>query len=143
MGIVEGNKPASDNEWEQVTRGGAAAIERWIDSELYGKSCNVVLIGANTAGRKWINYEIKSAWNSKKAVLGVYVHRLKDLNGYQSSRGSNPFDYFLLDGSDRKLSTVVSAYNPPYTNSKDAYAYIHDNLFDWIEQAIQIREDEG
>jgi MTH538 TIR-like domain (DUF1863) len=143
MGIVEGNKPAGDNEWEQVTRGGAAAIERWIDSELYGKSCNVVLIGANTAGRKWINYEIKRAWNSKKGVLGVYVHRLKDLNGYQSSRGSNPFDYFLLDGSDRKLSTVVSAYNPPYANSKDAYAYIHDNLFDWIEQAIQIREDEG
>lgn len=65
MGVVEGNKPASDNDWEEITSGGDAAIEKWIDEQLDGKSCNVVLIGEKTAGRKWINYEIKSAWNSK------------------------------------------------------------------------------
>lgn len=143
MGVIEGNKPATDNEWERITRGGASAIERWIDSQLNGKSCNVILIGENTAGRKWINYEIKAAWNSKKGVVGVYIHRLKDLNGYQSSKGSNPFEYFKMDGSEKKLSSIVAAYNPPYTNSKDVYAYINDNLFDWIEEAIEIREEQG
>ena len=100
-GVVEGNKPATDNEWERITKGGAAAIQRWIGRELDGKSCNVVLIGENTAGRRWINYEIKTAWNSKKGVVGVYIHRLRDLSGYQSPKGSNPFEYFKLNGSDK------------------------------------------
>jgi hypothetical protein len=144
MGVVEGNKPATDNEWERIARGGAAAIERWIDSQLDGKSCNVVLIGENTAGRKWINYEIGTAWNSKKGVVGVYIHKLKDLDGNQSEKGSNPFEYFELDdGSDKKLSSVVKAYNPPYANSRNAYAYIDDNLSDWIEEAIEIRQEQG
>ena len=99
------------------------------------------MLSRTTAGRKWINYEIKAAWNSKKGVVGAYVHRLKDLNGYQSARGNNPVEYFNLDGSDKKLSSVVKAYIPPYTNSKDVYVYINDNLANWIEEAIAIRED--
>ncbi len=141
MGVVEANKPATDNEWERITRGGDAAIQRWIDSQQYGTSCNVVLIGENTAGRKWINYEIRSAWNDKKGVVGVYIHGLKDLDGYQSSKGRNPFEHFTLEGTGKKLSSVVKAYNPPYTNSKDVYGYINDNLADWIEEAIEIREN--
>jgi hypothetical protein len=143
MGVVEGNKPATDNEWERISRGGSGAIQRWIDRQLDGKSCNVVLIGENTAGRRWINYEIKEAWNGKKGVVGVYIHRLRDLDGYQSAKGSNPFHYFTMDRSDKKLSSVVKAYNPPYTKSKEVYAYINDNLFDWIEEAIEIRQEEG
>jgi len=56
MGIVEGNRSATDHDWEQITKGGDKAIQKWIDDQLDGKSCNVVLIGENTAGRKWINY---------------------------------------------------------------------------------------
>jgi len=44
MGVVEGNKPATDNDWEEITSGGDRAIKKWIDDQLYGKSCNVVLI---------------------------------------------------------------------------------------------------
>ena len=28
IGSVEGNKPATDNDWEQITSGGAAAIKK-------------------------------------------------------------------------------------------------------------------
>ena len=58
-GAVEGNRPASDIEWETITRGGDAAIRHWIAEQLNGKSCLVVLIGSATAGRKWITYEIE------------------------------------------------------------------------------------
>src|SRR5712692_8300443 len=78
MGVIEGNRPASDNEWEQIKKGGDAAIQRWIDGQLSGKSIAIVLIGSNTAGRKWIKYEIKKAWGDSKGVLGIYVHKLKD-----------------------------------------------------------------
>jgi len=60
MGVLEGNPAASDNDWEAVKKGGDAAIQRWIDGQLFGKSCAVVLIGAQTAGRKWITVTMKS-----------------------------------------------------------------------------------
>jgi len=105
MGVVEGNKPATDNDWESITKGGDKAIQKWIDDQLTGKSCNVVLIGENTAGRKWIKYEIKEAWNNNKGVVGVYIHRLKDLDGNQSSKGRNPFEDFTV--GEKKTGTVI------------------------------------
>jgi hypothetical protein len=58
IGVLEGNNPVSDNQWETITRGGDAAIERWIANQMQGRSCTIVLIGQNTANRKWINHEI-------------------------------------------------------------------------------------
>ncbi len=141
MGVVEGNKPATDNEWEKITKGGPKAIQRWIDDQLDGKSCNVVLIGENTAGRKWIDYEIEAAWNNNKGVVGVYIHRLKDFDGNQTPKGRNPFEHFMMEDGQKKLSSIVKAYNPPYTDSREVYAYIQEKLADWIEEAIEIRQD--
>lgn len=141
MGVVEGNKSASDNDWEAITGKGDDAIRNWIDGQLKGRSCTIVLIGEKTAGRKWIKYEIKTSWNEPKGVLGIYIHNLKDLSGNQANKGRNPFDDFTMNGDNKKLSSIVKAYNPPYTNSKQVYKYISDNLWDWIEEAIQIRDD--
>jgi len=33
MGVVEGNAPVSDNDWETIQRGGDAAIKRWINGQ--------------------------------------------------------------------------------------------------------------
>ena len=30
IGSIEGNKPAADNDWEAVKKGGDVAIKRWI-----------------------------------------------------------------------------------------------------------------
>ena len=59
MGIIEGNKPVSDNDWESLRKDGDASIQKWIDDQFNGKSIAIVLIGEKTAGRKWIKYEIK------------------------------------------------------------------------------------
>ena len=56
MGVIEGDAPCSDNDWEKVTKGGDDAIKKWIAGQMSGKSCVVVLIGNDTAGRKWINH---------------------------------------------------------------------------------------
>jgi hypothetical protein len=140
IGVIEGNAPASDNDWEKITKGGDAAIEKWIDDQLAGKSVAIVLVGANTAGRKWISHEIATAWNNKKGVLGIYIHNITDSDGNQSTKGGNPFDYVTFGADKKKLSTVVRAYDPPYSLSADVYAYIKKNLNDWIEAAISIRD---
>ena len=96
IGAIEGNALMSDNQWETVTRGGDVAIRRWIDGQLHGKSCAIVLIGAQTAGRKWINYEIRKAWNDGKGLLGIYIHHLLNQDREQSYKGANPFTGFTV-----------------------------------------------
>ena len=59
MGVLEGNEPVSDNSWETVKKQGDAAVKKWIDNEMYGRSCVVVLVGAQTASRPWVKYEIE------------------------------------------------------------------------------------
>ncbi len=137
MGVVDGNKPATDNDWEAIKKGGDAAIKKWIDGQLSGKSVAIVLIGSKTAGRKWIKYEIKKAWEDGKGLLGIYAHNLKDKDGNQSSKGGNPFSAYKV--GDKNMSDIVKAYDPPYTTSKNVYDHIKNNLADWIEKAIEIR----
>ena len=91
IGAVESNAPVSDNDWETVTRGGDTAIRNWINSQMRGKSCAIVLIGRHTSGRKWIKYEIQKAWNDDKGLLGIHIHNLQDRNENQSAKGANPF----------------------------------------------------
>jgi hypothetical protein len=50
---------------------GDAAIENWIAHQMKGRSCTVVLVGANTANRKWINHEIVQSWDKGMGVVGI------------------------------------------------------------------------
>nr|MBP9871506.1 TIR domain-containing protein [Nitrosomonas sp.] len=137
MGIVEGQPLLSDHDWEEVEKGGDKAIEKWIDDQMTGKSCIVVLIGKDTASRKWVKHEIKKAWDAKKGVVGIYIHNLKNKDGEQTTQGSNPFDNITVDG--KKLSSIVNAHNPPYSVSTNVYDHIKSNIDDWVEKAIEIR----
>lgn len=139
IGVIEGNQPVSDNSWESIKRGGDSAIKRWIDDQLVGRSCTIVLIGAQTAGRKWINYEIETSWNESKGLVGIYIHNLKDLSGRQTNKGGNPFDTFTMNRNQASLSSIAKTYDPPHRDSKDAYNYISNHLSDWIEEAVRIR----
>jgi hypothetical protein len=136
IGALEDNKPVSHNDWEQVKRGGDAAIKRWIDNNLSYKSCLIVLVGTETANRPWVKYEIEKAWNDGKGVLGIYIHNLSCPRNGKSVKGNNPFDSFTMNNSTRKLSEIVKCYNP---NSANANRDIIDNLEGWIEEAIKIR----
>jgi hypothetical protein len=139
MGVIEGQRLLSPNEWQAVKRAGDAAIMRWIDEQMTGRSAVVVLIGSRTAGRRWVNYEIKKAWDDRRGLVGVYIHRLKDANQQQDGRGANPFSGFEVGGTP--LSSIVRAYDPPYVDSNQVYDYIKRNLETWIEEAITLRKN--
>ena len=138
MGMVDGNNPVSDNDWETVKKGGDAAIKRWIADQMDGRSCTVVLVGSNTANRKWINHEIVESWDDRMGVVGIYIHGLKNLDGHIASKGDNPFDY---DDTGKKLSSIVKCYTPSGKNSKEQYAWIKKYLSAAVEEAIKIRKN--
>jgi MTH538 TIR-like domain (DUF1863) len=129
----------TDNDWHTVTAGGDAAIKRWIADQMLGRSCTVVLVGAATANRKWINHEIVRSWDERMGVVGIYIHGLKNLAGDVSIQGANPFDYIGFGHTVRKLSSVVKCYNPSGADSKAKYAWIAEHLSNAVEEAVRIR----
>lgn len=131
MGVIEGNEPVKPNEWEQVKSKGSAAVETWIDNNMRGKSCVVVLIGSETANRPWVKYEIRKAWEDGKGLLGIYVHNLDCPRNGTCKKGNNPFSSITFK---RKGQVVIPAVYDP--KSTDAYADISKNLANWIEAAI-------
>jgi hypothetical protein len=146
-GVLEGNQPVSDNRWESITKGGDAAIKKWIQDEMSGKSCAVVLIGANTAGRKWINYELEYAWAAKKGVVGIFIHQLKDRDGNQATKGANPLRSVYVTQTSPlgvvtrpALSQLANAYEVKSTDSQAVYKAITSNLGSWVDEAIAIRK---
>lgn len=141
IGSIEGNRPAKDNDWETITGGGDAAIKKWISSQMVGKTCTVVLVGSNTANRKWINHEIVQSWDAGMGVVGIYIHGLKNLDGETAIKGENPFDYIIHGTTKNKLSSIVKCYNPGGSDSKERYAWISDHLGNAVEEAIKIRGD--
>lgn len=141
IGAIEGNRPASDNDWESVTAQGDAAIRHWIARQMEGRSCTVVLVGSGTANRKWINHEILESWNASMGVVGIYIHGLRNLAGETTVKGSNPFDYISMGNSNRKLSSVVKCYSPGGSTSKEKYAWISEHLANAVEEAIKIRKE--
>ncbi|MDR0966382.1 MAG: TIR domain-containing protein [Myxococcales bacterium] len=134
IGALESNSPAQPNQWEEVKRSGDTAIQRWIDNSMSNTSCVVVLIGSDTANRKWINYEIKKAWNDGKGLFGIYIQNLKDPRTGKCSRGKNPFDSFTI--GDKPMSEYVRTYDP---NQNDPYNDIANQIENWIECAIADR----
>ncbi|MDE3269238.1 MAG: TIR domain-containing protein [Pseudomonadota bacterium] len=78
--------------WESIKRRGDDAIRGWINEQLRGTSVTVVLIGAKTANRRWVKYEIEQSIDRKNGLLGIYIHNVKDFRtGAIDNKGKSPF----------------------------------------------------
>jgi hypothetical protein len=118
-------------DWESIKKKGNAAIERWIDDQLKNTSVTVVLIGAETASREWVQYEILKSWNRGNGVVGVRIHNIKHQDQKTDLAGRNPFDDFKLpDGT--LLSSVCKTYDWVIDDGRK-------NLGAWADEAANIR----
>jgi len=137
IGVIEGNKPVSANDWE-TTRKTPGGIEKWIDDNMKYRSCVVVLVGEKTYERPWVEYEIIKGWNDGKGAVGIYIHNLKCPRNGKCNQGPNPFTSITFKKDGSRLSNIVKCYDP---NSYDAYNDIANNIEQWVEEAIQIRNN--
>ncbi len=124
---LQANLEAKPNEWATITRSGDFAIKRWLEQQLRGRSCMIVLIGADTASRPGVRHEMARARQLQLGLLGVHVHGLADAKGKQSTKGPSPFDAH---------DAAVAVYDPPETESKQVYRFIADHLEAWVEKAV-------
>ena len=141
IGAIEGNKPVPDNDWEMVKAGGDTAIKKWIADQMYGRSCTVVLVGTNTASRKWINYEIIKSWDDGMGVVGIHIHGLENSKGDITTKGKNPFASIGHGKTGKMLSSIVKCYDPAGSNSQERYDWIKKHLANAVAEANKIRKD--
>lgn len=73
--------------------------------------------------------------------------------GQQCTKGNNPLNNFCIDktfnyiarhvypadNNEINLSKVCKAYDTPYSTSEYVYDHIKNNIEEWIEEAVKIR----
>lgn len=118
--------------WEETKKKGDEAIRRLIDQGLEDTSVTAVLIGAETASREWVRYEIEKSLERGNGLLGVYIHNIKNQDGKTDPEGPNPFDqmYVEKDGKKIPLSKLYRTYRWFIDNG-------YDNFSDWVEEAAK------
>lgn len=118
--------------WEEVKKKGDAAIHKWIDAQLNGTSVSVVLIGAETAQRPYVGYEIQQSHKRSNGMLGIYIHNVKDSQGKTDVMGGNPFANWSIQRNGQKvlLSSLYPTYDWVTNNGRE-------NIGSWIEAAAK------
>ena len=113
-GVVIGSAAAG---FHDASLWGEAKKKELIDEALENTSVTVVLIGAKTAGRKYIDYEIDQSIARGNGLLGIHIHNIKDSDGNTDTKGDVPAK--LTNGG-------YKVYTWPF----DA-----DKFAEWIEDA--------
>jgi hypothetical protein len=138
IGAIEEQPLLSSNKWEEIERKGDDAIKEWVENNIKGKECLVVLVGTYTSGRPWVKYEIKRACEKGIGVLGIYIHNLKDAEGNQAAKGANPFEAITVDG--KGITSYAKMYDPPFTTSTYVYEHIKEKISGWVDEAVKLRK---
>lgn len=103
--------------FEEVKKGGDAAIKKWIRDQLKGTSVTVVLVGLHTCSSKYVKYEIEQSIEKGNGLLGIDISKIKDLNGKTTDR----------------CGKIPKGYPFYLWNNDEGYK----NLGDWIEKAAK------
>lgn len=131
MGSLEGQPLMNAQKWEEVKARGPAAVQEWIDQEMKYKKAVIVLIGQQTASRRWVQYEIQRAWSLGKPLLGIRIHGLSSM-GLVDQAGSDPFIKAGISGP-RIFDPTITRWGGRI-DSQATYNNLYDNLETWSNQ---------
>ena len=78
------------------------SLKRFLREGLDNTSVTCILASQYTHQRRWVRYEIAQSMVKGNGLLSVFIHQLKDKDGYISRKGENPLDemgVYLANGS--------------------------------------------
>ncbi len=104
-------------DFEEVKKGGDAAIKKWIRDQLDGTSVTVVLVGLYTCSSYYVNYEIEQSIAKGNGLIGIDISKIENLDGHTSGR----------------CDEIPKGYSF-YLWKRDAG---YNNMGDWIEKAAR------
>ncbi|MDE2823831.1 MAG: TIR domain-containing protein [Chloroflexota bacterium] len=104
-------------DFEEIKKGGDAAIKKWIRGQLRNTSVTVVLVGSHTCSSKYVEYEVEQSEERGNGLLGIDVSKIKDLNGETTEW----------------CGKIPNGYSFYLWNKDDGYR----NMGDWVEEAAK------
>lgn len=78
--------------WEKEKSRGSTVIKNLIEDGLNKTSVTTVLIGTETAERRWVKYEIVKSFERGNGLIGIHINKIRSKDKQISARGLNPFD---------------------------------------------------
>lgn len=117
-GAIEGVSAAGFHDeslWEETKKKGEEAVKKLINKGMDGTSVTVVLIGAQTASREYVSYEIERSVARGNGLLGVRINHIKDASGRVNPAG-------LIPDALTKAGAPI-------------YIYEYGKLGEWVEKA--------
>lgn len=78
--------------FERAQRTDDNVLKAFLNNAMDGSSVVCVLVGAETANRRWVRYELQRAIWECKGLLAVRIHTIANLSSQTAIAGSNPFD---------------------------------------------------
>lgn len=100
-----------------------------------GTSATIVLLGEKTLSRPFVQYEICESIKRGNAIIGIYIHNIKDMRTGQKSGKANTHTIIgeYSDGTSIYFDEICGA----------TYDYINDNGYNnlgrWVELAVTNR----
>jgi len=132
--------------WEKEKTKGESTIMDLIEKGMNKTSVTAVLIGAETANRRWINYKIIRSFDRGNGILGININRIRGKHQVISARGPNPLDRLGFqvseDGKKIRFYELVNgkwiAYSdlPQINNKKSNTIYFNDSYWNGNEFGV-------
>lgn len=82
------------------------ALKRFLRKEMQGTSVVCVLVGAETASRRWVRFEILQALFDARGLMGIRIHLIANFDKETAEPGDNPFDLLGVYRKDDTLQVV-------------------------------------
>ena len=125
--------------WEKAKRESELSLKRLINKGLENTSVTVFLLGAETAGRRWVNYELVKSVERGNGLLAVRIHQIKKPTwvggtqmGLPGSAGPNILDQYRLQNSYSLQSSLLSS---SFSTQDWVAGNGYVNLGRWVEDA--------
>lgn len=125
--------------WEKEKSKGPTLIKNLIETGLKKTSVTTVLIGDETAERRWVKYENVKSFEKGNGILGIHINRIRGKEQAISAQGLNPLDRLAFqvseDGKKIRFYELINrkwiefADLPEINNKKSNTLYFEDGWF--------------
>jgi hypothetical protein len=89
--------------FEEAQRKDPDSLKDFLRKEMEGSSVVCALVGAETALRRWVRFEIMQGIWDGRGIFGIRIHTIADFNRKTALAGPNPFDLLGVFVDDKKM----------------------------------------
>ena len=96
--------------WGEATLAGPPTIRQFLEDALDHTSATCVLIGPQTAERRWMHFEIVESIQRRNRIIGVHISGIPDGKQQTAAPGKNPLEELAIAIADDGASITVLQY---------------------------------